>query len=121
MVGGEHETPLVGSEAFAKGGEVEGELLGLGVGEVRLGAGPGPIISERDDVGAHGIAFHVADGSPGVGFVEGAGEEAVLPKVAVAGEGGIHVLGIAAVEPTEGAGEGVAVFGDDDPVDVVGH
>jgi hypothetical protein len=39
-----------------------------------------------NEAGADGIAFDVADGGPGVGVIERAGEEAILPEVAAADE-----------------------------------
>ncbi len=117
---GEEELPGGGGETGLPFGEIEGHGAGFGF-EARGGTGPGPMLGVGNDAGSHRVAFDVAHGGPGVGVVKGAGEEAVLPEVASAGGGGVHVVGVAAVECAKSAGESVDRGGDYDPVDVVRH
>ena len=53
--------------------------------------------------------------------VQGAGEEPVLPEVAVAAEPGVGVLCISAVGSAEGLGQRIDLFRDGDPMYVIGH
>lgn len=117
---GQGETPF-------GGGEAAGELLMVeeaGVAEasnVMGGGGPGVSGCAVSKAGAEGVLLDVAENRAEVAFVEGAGEEAVLPEAALGGLLVAQVLSVLAVDAAEAFGDGAGIFSEGDEVNVVRH
>ena len=72
-------------------------------------------------MGTDWIQFHIAERGIEVCRGEHAGEESLLPQMARAFVDDIVILSVAAVKTAEENRKGVTIFGDHDPMDMVGH